>query len=343
MGAAWRLDDPGPSGNRHGVTRPGRPDLVAKRAALPPALRQAVDGFERYLLLERGYSPHTARAYAGDVVSLLDYAAGLGATGSGELDLRMLRGWLARLRGGGAARSTLARRAAAARTFTGWLRHTGLTADDAGELLASPRPHRTLPAVLEQDEAARMMAASASARTDRRRGTEHDAALVLRDRLIVEMLYATGIRVAELVGVDTGDLDRRQRLLRVLGKGSKERSVPFGLPADRALQAWLDRGRPMLRTEDSGTALLLGARGGRIDPRTVRRVVHRLAAAVPGGPDLGPHGLRHSAATHMVEGGADLRSVQELLGHASLATTQLYTHVSVERLRKTYDQAHPRA
>jgi integrase/recombinase XerC len=333
----------GRSGNRHCVPRADRPDLVAQRAALPRALGQAVDGFERYLLLERGYSPHTARAYAGDVVSLLGYVAGLGTTGPSELDLRMLRGWLAQLRGEGAARSTLARRAAAARTFTGWLRRTGLTAEDAGELLASPRPHRTLPAVLGQDDAALMMAASGSPRANRKRQTERDAAVILRDRLIAELLYATGIRVSELVGLDTGDLDRRQRLLRVLGKGSKERSVPFGIPADRALQAWLDRGRPVLRTGDSGTALLLGVRGGRIDPRTVRRVVHRLAAAVPGAPDLGPHGLRHSAATHMVEGGADLRSVQELLGHASLATTQLYTHVSVERLRRTYDQAHPRA
>jgi integrase/recombinase XerC len=325
------------------VTSTDRPDLVTQRAALPPALGHAVDGFERYLLLERGYSPHTVRAYAGDVVSLLDFAAALGATGAGELDLRLLRGWLARLRASGAARSTLARRAAAARTFTGWLRRIGLTAEDPGELLASPRPHRTLPEVLGQNEAALMMAASGSARAAPRGDTERSAALVRRDRLIAELLYATGIRVAELVGLDTGDLDRRQRLLRVLGKGSKERTVPFGIPADRALQAWLDHGRPVLRTGDSGTALLLGARGGRIDPRTVRRVVHRLAAAVPGAPDLGPHGLRHSAATHMVEGGADLRSVQELLGHASLATTQLYTHVSVERLRRTYDQAHPRA
>jgi integrase/recombinase XerC len=325
------------------VTSTDRPDLVTQRAALPPALGHAVDGFERYLLLERGYSPHTVRAYAGDVVSLLDFAAALGATGAGELDLRLLRGWLARLRASGAARSTLARRAAAARSFTGWLRRIGLTAEDPGELLASPRPHRTLPEVLGQNEAALMMAASGSARAAPRGDTERSAALVRRDRLIAELLYATGIRVAELVGLDTGDLDRRQRLLRVLGKGSKERTVPFGIPADRALQAWLDHGRPVLRTGDSGTALLLGARGGRIDPRTVRRVVHRLAAAVPGAPDLGPHGLRHSAATHMVEGGADLRSVQELLGHASLATTQLYTHVSVERLRRTYDQAHPRA
>jgi integrase/recombinase XerC len=316
---------------------------VAQRAALPAALGHSVDGFERYLLLERGYSRHTARAYAGDVVSLLDYAAGLSVTEPSELDLGVLRGWLARVRSSGAARSTLARRAAAARTFTGWLRRSGLTAEDAGELLASPRPHRTLPSVLGQDEAALMMAASAATRADPQRETRRDAALLLRDRLIAELLYATGIRVAELVGLDAGDLDRRQRLLRVLGKGSKERSVPFGIPADRALQAWLDLGRPALQTGDSGTALLLGARGGRIDPRTVRRVVHRLASAVPGAPDVGPHGLRHSAATHMVEGGADLRSVQELLGHASLATTQLYTHVSVERLRRTYDQAHPRA
>ena len=316
---------------------------MAQRAALPAALGHSVEGFERYLLLERGYSRHTARAYAGDVVSLLDYAAGLRVTEPGELDLGVLRGWLARLRSSGAARSTLARRAAAARTFTGWLRRSGLTAEDAGELLASPRPHRTLPSVLGQDEAALMMAASAATRADPQRETRRDAALLLRDRLIAELLYATGIRVAELVGLDAGDLDRRQRLLRVLGKGSKERSVPFGIPADRALQAWLDLGRPALQTGDSGTALLLGARGGRIDPRTVRRVVHRLASAVPGAPDVGPHGLRHSAATHMVEGGADLRSVQELLGHASLATTQLYTHVSVERLRRTYDQAHPRA
>ena len=170
---------------------------MAQRAALPAALGHSVEGFERYLLLERGYSRHTARAYAGDVVSLLDYAAGLSVTEPSELDLGVLRGWLARLRSSGAARSTLARRAAAARTFTGWLRRSGLTAEDAGELLASPRPHRTLPSVLGQDEAALMMAASAATRADPQRETRRDAALLLRDRLIAELLYATGIRVAE--------------------------------------------------------------------------------------------------------------------------------------------------
>jgi integrase/recombinase XerC len=167
--------------------------------------------------------------------------------------------------------------------------------------------------------------------------------VVLRDRLIVELLYATGVRVSELVGLDVDDVDRRRRVLRVLGKGNKQRTVPFGAPAQRALAAWLAEGRPALAIAASGPALLLGARGGRIDPRQARTVVHQTIAAVDGAPDIGPHGLRHSAATHLLEGGADLRVVQELLGHSSLATTQLYTHVTVARLRAVHDQAHPRA
>jgi integrase/recombinase XerC len=165
----------------------------------------------------------------------------------------------------------------------------------------------------------------------------------IRDRVALELLYGTGIRVSELTGLDLSDVDRGRRTLRVLGKGAKQRTVPYGVPADRALQVWLDDGRPALLTERSGNALLLGSRGGRLDPRMVRRRVHALLRAVPDAPDLGPHGLRHTAATHVLEGGADLRAVQELLGHATLATTQIYTHVSVERLRSTYEQAHPRA
>ncbi|MEU4455483.1 tyrosine-type recombinase/integrase, partial [Nocardioides sp. NPDC023903] len=165
----------------------------------------------------------------------------------------------------------------------------------------------------------------------------------MRDIAVLEMLYATGARVGELVGLDLDDVDYERRIIRVLGKGRKERMVPFGGPAVRALDRWVVRGRPQLVNESSGPALFLGARGGRLDQRAVRTLVHRRLADVPGAPDLGPHGLRHSTATHLLEGGADLRSVQELLGHASLATTQIYTHVSSDRLRKAYRQAHPRA
>ena len=170
-----------------------------------------------------------------------------------------------------------------------------------------------------------------------------DAVTGTRDLAMLEVLYATGIRVGELVGLDVDDLDRARRLVRVFGKGRKERSVPFGLPAQDAVEAWLQHGRPQVATSASGPAMFLGVRGGRIDQRTVREVVHRRLAAVDGVPDLGPHGLRHTAATHLLEGGADLRSVQEVLGHASIGTTQIYTHVSNERLRAAFRQAHPRA
>lgn len=170
-----------------------------------------------------------------------------------------------------------------------------------------------------------------------------DGPLGLRDLAVLELLYATGVRVGELCGLDVDDVDTERRVVRVLGKGRKERAVPYGVPAAEALAAWLGRGRPAVAVPGSGPALFLGARGSRVDPRAVRRLVHLRVAEVPGAPDLGPHGLRHTAATHLLDGGADLRSVQELLGHASLATTQIYTHVSTDRLRSAYLLAHPRA
>jgi integrase/recombinase XerC len=311
-----------------------RVDLGELRAGLPTGLAAAVDDFERYLRLELNRSPHTVRAYLGDVVGLLDHLARLGGRSMRDLDARVLRSWLAILHDRGAARSTIARRAAALRTFTAWAARTGHAEIDAGQLLVSPKAQRRLPAVLNVDEAFAAVAPSSA-------GTA--TPLALRDDLIMELLYATGIRVSELTGLDLADVDAERRLLRVFGKGAKERAVPYGVAAGRALDAWLRDGRPCLAGADSGRALLLGARGRRIDPRTVRAVVHRRVGSVPGAPDIGPHGLRHSAATHLVDGGADLRAVQELLGHASLATTQIYTHVSVERLRKTFTQAHPRA
>jgi integrase/recombinase XerC len=303
------------------------------RAALPPALAEALAGYEESLRSQRDLSEHTLRGYVTDVVWLLDHLARRGGTQPHDLDLAALRGWLAQGRTRGHSRATTARHSAAARSFTAWLRRAGLLPEDVGLRLVSPKARRTLPDVLAPDQARTVLDAAAVA----------DEPVGLRDAVVLELLYGSGIRVSELVGLDVDDLDRGRRLLRVLGKGRKERSVPYGLPAEAALEAWLVRGRPALVTPESGPALLLGVRGKRLDPREARRVVHAAVRTAPGAPHVGPHGLRHSAATHVLEGGADLRSVQELLGHASLATTQIYTHVTVERLRAVHAQAHPRA
>jgi integrase/recombinase XerC len=302
------------------------------RAELPPPMRSAVDGFARHLSGEAGRSPHTVRAYVADVVSLLDHATRMGRTTVADVDLTVLRSWLARRRSMGAARSSLARHAAAARTFGAWAHRAGLTPVDVAAGLATIRPQRGLPDVPTPEQAAAVVEAPG----------EEASPVVLRDRLILELLYATGVRVSELCGLDLDDVDQERRLVRVMGKGARERSVPYGLPAAQALDDWLRLGRPWLARPDSGRALLLGARGGRLNPTVVRRVVARHARSA-GVPTLSPHGLRHAAATHLLAGGADLRSVQELLGHASLASTQIYTHVTVDRLREAYRRAHPRA
>ncbi|MFI6330740.1 tyrosine recombinase XerC [Micromonospora chersina] len=337
-------------------------------------MREAVDDFADHLARVRNRSAHTVRAYVTDLVSLLDHAVRMGCADLSELDLTVLRSWLAKQRTMGAARTSLARRAAAARTFSSWAHRAGLLAADVAAPLASPKAHRELPTVLRADQAATLMAApdrsgpqttthadeTAQTRDDdtafTRRGNaapdrdpapaasrdEEPEAVLLRDRLLLELLYATGVRISEACGLDVGDVDQARRVVRVLGKGGRERAVPYGVPAQRALDAWLANGRPALVASRSGGALLLGARGGRLNPTTARRIVAGYAAAA-GLPRVTPHGLRHSAATHLLEGGADLRAVQELLGHSSLASTQIYTHVSVERLRAAYRQAHPRA
>ncbi|MGB0099327.1 MAG: tyrosine recombinase XerC [Nocardioides sp.] len=299
-------------------------------------MARVLGDYERHLAVERDLTAHTVRAYVADVGGLLDHAARLGHTDVAALDLRTLRSWLAKQQTMGKSRTTIARRATAARVFTAWLARTGRAATDAGASLGSPKAHQTLPPVLGADEASALIQAAAERADD-------GSPVGLRDVAMLELLYATGIRVGELVGLDVDDLDRERNVARVFGKGRKERSVPFGRPAARALDFWLRHGRPELAGPQSGPAVFLGARGRRIDQRAVRTMVHRRIADVPGAPDIGPHGLRHTAATHLLEGGADLRSVQELLGHASLATTQLYTHVTTDRLRRAYQQAHPRA
>jgi integrase/recombinase XerC len=260
----------------------------------------------------------------------------MGHEDAATVDLRVLRSWLAKQQSLGKSRSTIARRATAVRVFTAWLTRSGRTTKDAGKLLASPKAHKTLPEVLRADEARDLVEQAAVLADD-------DSPIGIRDVAILELMYATGIRVGELCGLDIDDIDFDRNVIRVLGKGRKERTVPFGQPAAAALKRWLDKARPVVRREGAGPATFLGARGQRIDQRAVRTLVHRRVADVAGAPDIGPHGLRHTAATHLLEGGADLRTVQELLGHASMATTQIYTHVTTERLRAAYTQAHPRA
>lgn len=305
-------------------------------ALLVEPLAEALAAFERHLAHERNLSPHSVRAYVGDVAALLDHAQRLGHRDLAGIELRDLRSWLAKQQTLGKARTTLARRATAARVFTAWAARNGRLPKDVGATLGSPKAHRVLPSALRVDQAAGLVDAVQERAVD---GTP----VGLRDLAIVELLYATGIRVGELCGLDVDDLDLERRVVRVFGKGRKERSAPFGAPAERAVLDWLRRGRPQLVVSGSGPALFLGTRGGRIDQRAVRTLVHARLAEVPGAPDLSPHGLRHTAATHLLEGGADLRSVQEILGHASLATTQIYTHITDERLRSTFRQAHPRA
>ena len=321
---------------------------------LPAPLISALVAYRRHLSAERSLSGATVAAYTADVASLLEHLVRLRPGDDldlADLDLAALRSWLAKLRASGAARTSLARRAAAARSFTGWCVRAGLMALDPGARLTAPRADRHLPLILGVTQAATMLAGPTAgpATGESTGGSVGDgnpdlaAAVELRDLAVLEVLYATGIRVSELTGMNLADVDRRRRVLRVLGKGAKERMVPFGVPADRALAQWQEQGRPLLTTTASGSAVFLGLRGRRMDPRAIRTLVHARTSAVPGAPDIGPHGLRHSAATHLLDGGADLRAVQELLGHASLATTQIYTHISSERLAAVYRQAHPRA
>lgn len=306
---------------------------------LPADLVDAVHRFGVHLDAQRGHSAHTRRAYVADVTDLLRFAVRHGCAGLAAIDLTVLRGWLAAQSERGLARSTLARRGASARAFLRWAHRAGLVPTDPSTRLASPKVPRTLPTVLAVDEAARLLD---TARAAAEAADEVTGPSALRSWVAAELLYGAGIRVGELVSVDVDDVDPRERLVRVLGKGGKERVVPFGVPAARAVEAWLSAGRPAFITGASGSALLVGERGGRWGQRQVREAVHRLAA-LAGVEDVAPHALRHSAATHLLQGGSDLRAVQEVLGHANLATTQRYTHVDAARLQRAYAQAFPRA
>lgn len=294
--------------------------------------------FDAHLTHQRGLSAHTARAYGSDVRDLAAFAAeDDGGPALERVDLACLRAWLARQADQGLSRTTLARRTASVRAFFAWAVEAGRLPLDPARRLASARAASSLPTVLTIEQAAAMLNRA------RERAEESDDPIALRDWAAAELLYATGMRVGELVGCDIRDVDLDERLARVMGKGGKERVVPVGKPAADAVRRWLRDGRDALVVPGvSGQALFLGRRGRRADQRQIREAVAALASA-SGAGQIAPHALRHSAATHLVHGGSDLRSVQEVLGHASLTTTQKYTHVSAERLRASYLLAHPRA
>lgn len=296
-----------------------------------------MDGYLRHLELDRGYSAHTIRGYRTDLLDLADFAAAADVDDTAGIDLELLRGWLWRGSTAGLAKSTLARRSAAARGYTSWLTRTGETEADAGSRLKAPRPDRHLPRVLTRTQVDGLLDDLAA-----RAATQEPNAV--RDLAVIELLYASALRVSELVGARLADLDLERMTLRVLGKGGKERVVPFGIPARRALDSYLREARAVLRgdRDDPGT-VFVSARGRALSTRAVYELVAHLLVELPGSGPSGPHAFRHTAATHLLDGGADLRAVQELLGHASLATTQIYTHVSSERLRESYRLAHPRA
>lgn len=322
---------------------------------LSTTIAEVVSGYADHLR-SRDVSAHTSRAYISDVTEFFDHAthsraAQSTATGSGSrtaelgvdaIDLNDLRSWLITLDDAGAAKSTVARKIAAVKSFfTYCVNHHGLTNNPAARL-RTPKKESRLPTVLKPQQAADLVSRERTVHTEAEGSDPIEAAKWARDAAILEMLYATAVRVSELTGLNRSDVDHQRSMITVLGKGNKERRVPFGKPAQSALQQWQNL-RETFVSSGSGDALFLGVRGGRIGARQVRELVHRYGADDPSAPDIGPHGLRHSAATHMLDGGADLRQIQELLGHSTMSSTQIYTHVSMQRLQETYRQAHPRA
>lgn len=292
-------------------------------------MQNAIEAFTSYLNRERSLSDNTIRAYSGDLDSLASHLKAMGVEDISKLNISHLRSWLANQQSKGASRTTLSRRATSIKLFTKWAFKEGLLPSDIGFNLATPKAHRILPEIVDAKTADLAMQSLESF------AEESGELTAIRNLAMVEMLYASGARVSELCGLNLKDIDYDRSTIRVIGKGSKERVIPIGRPAVAALEKWL-KVRPQLANEKSGDAVFLGARGKRIDQRQVREVVYKTI-------ELGPHALRHSAATHLLEGGADLRTVQEILGHASLSTTQIYTHVSAERLHSVFKQAHPRA
>ena len=294
-----------------------------------------VEDFALELSRVKGHSDNTVKAYLSDINDLISFMVSKSQTEISDLDLELVRDWLWRASEKGLSKTTLARKSAAVRAFTAWLHKNGKLEIDPGLKLRSPKAGRPLPKVVSRESMKEVFE-----KLEPLAKPENPAAI--QDLLIVELLYGSGIRVSELVGLNLEDIDYGRKILRVTGKGNKQRMVPYSEPAGFAIDKWISKGRPQFDNEISQGALLINSRGKRVGVRQVYALVAKLLSETPVG-QAGPHALRHSAATHLLDGGADLRAVQELLGHSSLATTQIYTHVSVDRLKQGYLKAHPRA
>ena len=302
---------------------------------MPTEFAYLLEEFASELSVGKGFSPNTVKAYVSDVSDLQSFMESKSQNEIEDLDLELLRDWLWRVSEKGLTKTTLARKSAAARAFTAWLHKQNKIQSDPGLKLRSPKASRTLPKVVSREAMSGIFEKLEPLAVG-------DNPAAIQDLLIVELLYGSGIRVSELVGLNLEDIDYGRKILRVTGKGNKQRMVPYSDPASEALALWIREGRVQFENEVSNNALLVSSRGKRIGVRQVYALVAELLADTAVG-QAGPHALRHSAATHLLDGGADLRAVQELLGHSSLATTQIYTHVSVDRLKQGYLKAHPRA
>lgn len=335
-----------------------REPATAVQPQIPPAITEPIADYLDYLRFERARSDNTLRAYGVDLRLMAEYLVGEAHVQRlGDVTVAMLRDWLARLHDAQISRTTIARRISSVKNFFAWALKHQIVAKDPALRLVAPKKEQRLPHVLQAGQIDRLLSepepaakpetnpdspASAPTRAEIR-GEQKRAALAARDRVIAELLYASGLRISELVSLDIADIDFERRTVRVVGKGNKERVVPFGKPAERVINNWLRNHRRVLALPEIGGALLVGARGSRLNVRQAREVIAQALRSLGDTSASGPHALRHTVATHLLDGGADLRAVQEFLGHSSLATTQLYTHVSVERLRQSYRQAHPRA
>jgi len=302
---------------------------------MPVTLDYLLEDYSKELSGSKGFSQNTVKAYVSDVADLLGFMATKQQQEVADIDLELIRDWLWRISEKGLTKTTLARKSAAVRAFTAWLHKNNQIETDPGLKLRSPKASRTLPKVVSREAMKEIFDRLIPLATE-------DNPAAIQDLLIIELLYGSGIRVSELVGLELEDIDYGRKILRVTGKGYKQRMVPYSDPASDALSLWISKGRPQFANEVSGNALLINSRGKKVGVRQVYALVAKLLADSPVG-QAGPHALRHSAATHLLDGGADLRAVQELLGHSSLATTQIYTHVSVDRLKQGYLKAHPRA